>query len=510
MMNNVDFLSPYLPVGVTALGAFLDSAYTIDIEPYDPNFVGFRNETQEIYNRYNVSAIIPADCAAVYTGDEWKCTFGQYRMPFMKTPYVLIASNFDQYQLPYDIGMDPVNGTYTEDSANDYAMNWSNLTKSLLTDLSKYSYATNSYIHSWSCYNHDVSETSRYYQCTANGITQRIAVEKLLSFQSHGDVWIEECEGLFCGSGCDYLPTSLPTKQPSTHPVSKSPSQAPILKPTRHPTVTPASKKPSHHSTLIPISQSTVQVSVGTTKSLFKTDDIFTCVDFDYWPEDKCDFGSCQWLNNSVLSIDLSNPLLIDAVKSFGGNIRLRIGGTLADSVLYDIGSASSICQPFSSFNTSYRDGYAPFTGCLSMQRWDEINSFCIDVQCSLVFGINGLYGRTLPGPCPTETNCQISPYPDCCVNWTGKWDPSMTEDFFQYTLAKGYKIYAFEFGNELAGAKGMYDRILYVIIFILIPSCATIIMLILILILMLILMLILIFILILLYIVLYTCTICI
>ena len=125
MMNNVDFLPAYLPDGATVDGAFLDSSFTLDYEPYSNSFVGFRNETQEIFNRYNVSAIIPADCAAAYPGDDmWKCNMGQYRMKFLRTPYVLVASQYDSYQLSNNIGVDPVNGTYEDESMTAYAEGW--------------------------------------------------------------------------------------------------------------------------------------------------------------------------------------------------------------------------------------------------------------------------------------------------------------------------------------------------------------------------------------------------
>lgn len=71
MMNNVDFLVSYLPSGATVIGAVLDSPFYMDLVSYDPEFVGFPYQTIEIYNRYNVDAIIPDDCAATYTNELW-------------------------------------------------------------------------------------------------------------------------------------------------------------------------------------------------------------------------------------------------------------------------------------------------------------------------------------------------------------------------------------------------------------------------------------------------------
>lgn len=180
---------------------------------------------------------------------------------------------------------------------------------------------------------------------------------------------------------------------------------------------------------------------------------------YHHRPATKCDYGYCQWLNNSLYHVDLQNPLLQNAVKAFNGNIRIRMGGTLADSVLYDIGATASKCVDFSPFNTSYRWGYVPFTGCLKMSRWDQLNEFCTNNGASILFGVNGLYGRRYIG-CSTVTNCSAPVRPDCCSNWTGAWDSSMANDFYSYTKSKGYKIYAFEFGNEIAAGKGIEAQI--------------------------------------------------
>jgi O-palmitoleoyl-L-serine hydrolase len=206
MMNNVDFLSSYLPTNSTLLGAFLDSPYYIDIEPYVSTFEGFPYETQQIYELYNVAAVIPPDCAKTYPGDQgWKCIYGQYRMPFLQTPYVLIASHFDSYQLNKNLGADPIDGKYANSDMDDYAADFAVKTKQSLLEL--YDNApTNlpqgpALIHSWGCYNHDKSQSSGYYAYSSNGVTQYDAT---ISLEDKVDkrAWIEECGGNFCGADC--------------------------------------------------------------------------------------------------------------------------------------------------------------------------------------------------------------------------------------------------------------------------------------------------------------------
>lgn len=53
--------------------------------------------------------------------------------------------------------------------------------------------------------------------------------------------------------------------------------------------------------------------------------------------------------------------------------LRIRVGGSLQDQVLYDVGNLKSPCHPFQKM----KDGLFGFSkGCLHMERWDELNRF--------------------------------------------------------------------------------------------------------------------------------------
>lgn len=53
--------------------------------------------------------------------------------------------------------------------------------------------------------------------------------------------------------------------------------------------------------------------------------------------------------------------------------LRIRIGGSLQDQVIYDVGNLKTPCRPFRKMNS----GLFGFSkGCLHMKRWDELNSF--------------------------------------------------------------------------------------------------------------------------------------
>lgn len=60
-----------------------------------------QNETMAVFDLVNATARLGEECAAIYPeGEQWKCLFGEYRLPFVKTPYLMSASQFDRYQLP--------------------------------------------------------------------------------------------------------------------------------------------------------------------------------------------------------------------------------------------------------------------------------------------------------------------------------------------------------------------------------------------------------------------------
>jgi heparanase 1 len=175
------------------------------------------------------------------------------------------------------------------------------------------------------------------------------------------------------------------------------------------------------------------KIVVDGTKTVAEIDDNFICVTVDWWPRDKCDYKQCPWGNASVINLDLSHPLLAKAIQAFK-QLRIRIGGSLQDRVLYNVGNLRSPCHPFQKMN----DGLFGFSkGCLYMRRWDELNHFFSKTGAIVTFGLNALYGRRkIKG-----------------ITWGGDWDSSNAENLMKYTLSKGYQIDSWEFGNELSGS---------------------------------------------------------
>ncbi|KAJ7530445.1 hypothetical protein O6H91_14G004200 [Diphasiastrum complanatum] len=173
----------------------------------------------------------------------------------------------------------------------------------------------------------------------------------------------------------------------------------------------------------------TVEVS-GRSK-IASVSENYICATLDWWPPDKCDYGSCSWGESSLLNLDLTNPVLQNAVKGLSP-LMLRLGGTLQDKVFYDVGKLQGPCHPFSPGS-----GLFNFTeGCLNMSRWQALNVFFQKTGSLVAFGLNALYGRQRIGKF-----------------FFGAWDPSNAQDFIQYTFNHSYHIQAWELGNELTSS---------------------------------------------------------
>ena len=188
VMVLIDILvADYFPKGAKVVG-FLDSPYYIDVPSFSPLYKGFQYEESMKYKHMNTKNIISPECAANYPDvkEQWKCQFGQYRMPFVKTSYFLISSQYDSYQLQMDTQTVPPYGK----SATDYVTKFgSTIHNSLVylrdmklketanTASGDYTYA----FYSWTCYNHDVSASSDFYTMAVDeGVTQKDALEAFL------------------------------------------------------------------------------------------------------------------------------------------------------------------------------------------------------------------------------------------------------------------------------------------------------------------------------------------
>ncbi|XP_058068797.1 heparanase-like protein 2 [Magnolia sinica] len=179
-----------------------------------------------------------------------------------------------------------------------------------------------------------------------------------------------------------------------------------------------------------------VTVTVKGVTTIAKTDDTFVCATLDWWPPSKCNYNMCPWEQAGLLNLNLSNPILPKAIKAFN-SLRLRLGGSLQDQMLYNVNGTVRKCHYFK----KKESGLFGFSnGCLNMDRWDALYELFSSQGAVLTFGLNALIGRKKANQDPKDTL------------YIGNWNPSNTRAFMQYILSKGQKIDSWEFGNELCG----------------------------------------------------------
>jgi hypothetical protein len=202
-MFNLDYVAEYAPAGTQVLG-FLDSAFWVDVMPLQNNIIPLANETQALLPLVNATGRLGPLCAAAYPEEEeqWKCLFGQYRMPYITTPFLLSASQFDKYQLPYNEGGAP---PYLGQSLS-YADAFQTVVRDLVLNLPTPN-QPGSAMFSSACFKHCTSNVPEFWGVKVNGLSLKDYLVAWLAGEvdAKGQAVaqnIESCTGFGCGA-CD-------------------------------------------------------------------------------------------------------------------------------------------------------------------------------------------------------------------------------------------------------------------------------------------------------------------
>ena len=132
--------------------------------------------------------------------------FGQYRVPHLQIPYLVVASQNDKYQLGNDVNVVP-----TTPAEIDYVLDFANRTRELVFSLHTADPRRHA-IFSWSCHNHAVSESQTGFNDLTSGSSPDVTstmndalVQFLGLYGEHTErlEWVDRCNGIACGSGCN-------------------------------------------------------------------------------------------------------------------------------------------------------------------------------------------------------------------------------------------------------------------------------------------------------------------
>jgi hypothetical protein len=229
---------------------FLDSPLWLDMPPFNTKtFHGFGADCQGVYSFANVRHL-GEECMAMHSGENaWKCIMGQYRLAHVKTPHIIVASQYDSFQLGMN-GIFPPADKLTQAQrayAEDFAGRTSSLMKTLRSPASQT--LVQNAVLSWACYDHASSLThygfdqQRCHPSWRGPLTLDTALMEFWrsvgskDFTSHRFDWIDTCHGFSCGKGCTF---AVSQELSASEPPATASAPAPPAPPAPATTTAPA------------------------------------------------------------------------------------------------------------------------------------------------------------------------------------------------------------------------------------------------------------------------------
>jgi len=249
-----------LPTGVKVLG-YLDSPLWIDqVTLPVPAHTGKGDPMTNLTNMTVLlmdlaqthDAVTSPECLELL-GDAWKCWFGMYRIPLLKTPFLMVASQYDAYQVAvnlqcgrwrnhswpkpqeaYSSWVDVfaaatrkqlkliVNQTEVPKpprklpETGDSGISWVLRFLGLSSGQRQLPEAHRSRppppprgILSWSCYSHAQSTHENFFKLQVDGVSMaealRMAIANMTADEAGSQpmpILVDKCKGLDCGEGC--------------------------------------------------------------------------------------------------------------------------------------------------------------------------------------------------------------------------------------------------------------------------------------------------------------------
>eukprot|EP00928_Gymnodinium_smaydae_P075263 TRINITY_DN5827_c0_g1_i2.p1 TRINITY_DN5827_c0_g1~~TRINITY_DN5827_c0_g1_i2.p1 ORF type:complete len:336 (+),score=27.84 TRINITY_DN5827_c0_g1_i2:238-1245(+) len=195
---------------VNVLG-FFDSPLWLDEEPFNDHFCGFRQLCKDAVDTFAITHL-DHDCyGEMPQGERWRCIMPEYRLRYVTTPYFLVASQYDTFQLR-------TNGIAYALKFEDEREYSSELAKRTLDVVKRLRAAwprqgIQNAVFSWACFDHpygNAATRSSKMTCGSSGYTIDAALKEFLGqveptyagYSATDFEWIDECSGVACGSGC--------------------------------------------------------------------------------------------------------------------------------------------------------------------------------------------------------------------------------------------------------------------------------------------------------------------
>lgn len=197
-MFNLDYIQAMLAPGAPPVVGFLDSPLWVDVEPNAPGIEPLQNETRAVFALVNATARLSDGCAAFYPENEqWRCIFGEYRVPFVTTPYLMSASQFDKYQLPYNEGGMPAGKPPVYSGENlTFANEFQAVVRGVMLNLPTRAQLPGSAVFSSACFEHCTSTLAfgAFWGIKVDGVSLKDYLGAITTAgrSSAADAWVSE------------------------------------------------------------------------------------------------------------------------------------------------------------------------------------------------------------------------------------------------------------------------------------------------------------------------------
>jgi hypothetical protein len=203
---------------LAAFGGLLDSAFWVDIPPPNTSIVPLYDQVKDVFVMANSSGTLSQKCLSSFApDDQWTCMMGQYAVPFLQTPYLLHAYQYDEFQLSTDFGL-PFGAVPDKTPAQlafDEAFRNETRTYALVDTITPARKGTAALLPA--CYKHCNTEGSTFSTLATQGVTLEMSTAAWfiglnngqgVSEQVKGQVaavpqfLMEDCTGFNCGTDC--------------------------------------------------------------------------------------------------------------------------------------------------------------------------------------------------------------------------------------------------------------------------------------------------------------------
>lgn len=197
-LMSLDYVASTLAGRAKVFGLF-DSPLWVPILPLGPSVVSFEHQTRKATALFNNSAFINEDCGRAYPGSlRWKCLFPAFRLPFVRTPYLLSHSQYDKFAINWNLRRfwwlpkDKLNQT-----VRDFAEQYRRLVINYLPSPTLNSGTT---VFSSACYYHCTTMFQFVHWVRVGGRTLMELLERWLIAPTAAALLREDCKGFDCGS----------------------------------------------------------------------------------------------------------------------------------------------------------------------------------------------------------------------------------------------------------------------------------------------------------------------